>query len=286
MISSLVIVALFAITVIVARRNLIGGRADVRGAVRLSTVIGTLSFFGWGLFSAPQNSMPGWLLQVGAAMTVFFALFHATCYLALEPIVRRRNPVWLASWTRLLEGRWLDPLVGRHLLFGIVVGILLAVASGARGYWSHSPAIGDFQAAAVGGWTALGVVLRAVDAGVLGALFMALMIVILQLAIRRDRIAWVAWLAITALIFGTTTGGEIWIRLVQAAVLGAVLSQLGVLPVVVAYSVFAMLNEEYLTTHLGAWYSGVTVAALLTITALTLWASIAALRGTRGAQRA
>ncbi len=39
-------------------------------------------------------------------------------YIAIEPIVRRSWPELLFSWSRLLSGRFRDPLVGRDLLAG------------------------------------------------------------------------------------------------------------------------------------------------------------------------
>jgi len=47
-------------------------------------------------------------------------------YLALEPIVRRRWPDSIISWSRLLAGRLRDPLVGRDILIGCLAGVLLA----------------------------------------------------------------------------------------------------------------------------------------------------------------
>jgi len=44
-------------------------------------------------------------------------------YLALEPYVRRYWPQAIISWTRVLAGRWRDPLVGRDVLYGAVLGI-------------------------------------------------------------------------------------------------------------------------------------------------------------------
>ena len=44
-------------------------------------------------------------------------------YVAFEPYLRRYVPNTLIGWSRLLEGRWRDPLVGGHLLAGRRVGI-------------------------------------------------------------------------------------------------------------------------------------------------------------------
>ncbi len=45
-------------------------------------------------------------------------------YVALEPIVRRTWPGVLISWSRVLAGRLRDPLVGHHLLVGVLAGII------------------------------------------------------------------------------------------------------------------------------------------------------------------
>src|SRR5262249_13026808 len=47
-------------------------------------------------------------------------------YLAVEPYARRRWPKLLVSWQRLLSGRFRDPLVGRDLLLGSLLGAALA----------------------------------------------------------------------------------------------------------------------------------------------------------------
>ena len=43
-------------------------------------------------------------------------------YVAFEPYVRRRQPELLVSWTRLVGGRFADPLVGRDLFGGLLLG--------------------------------------------------------------------------------------------------------------------------------------------------------------------
>ena len=64
-------------------------------------------------------------------MAVGWALVVAGCcwvgYLAVEPLVRRRWPQVLVSWTRVLAGRVRDPLVGRDVLVGCVAGTLFAI---------------------------------------------------------------------------------------------------------------------------------------------------------------
>ena len=44
-------------------------------------------------------------------------------YLAIEPYVRRFWPETLVAWSRVLEGRFRDPMVGRHILIGALAGM-------------------------------------------------------------------------------------------------------------------------------------------------------------------
>ena len=44
-------------------------------------------------------------------------------YLAIEPYIRRHWPQAIISWSRLLAGRLRDPLLGRDLLIGVLLGL-------------------------------------------------------------------------------------------------------------------------------------------------------------------
>src|SRR5690606_15659448 len=86
---------------------------------------------------------------------------------AVEPYVRRRWPHRLVAWTRLLTGRFRDPLVGRDVLTGLAIGAawaclvpLSAAASQLVGLPPPGPRIGNLTALS-GVAPALGVVLDA-----------------------------------------------------------------------------------------------------------------------------
>ena len=48
-------------------------------------------------------------------------------YMALEPYVRKLWPQTIISWTRLVSGRIRDPLVGRDVMFGVMLGLIWVV---------------------------------------------------------------------------------------------------------------------------------------------------------------
>jgi serine/threonine-protein kinase len=126
----LFVVGLFAGAVVFARRNMLSGRSDRRGARRIA-----LGIFAVGCGARLIEGAP--LLFSTLSLTQFFNIvapswFQAALlwglYLALEPFVRRYWPDRLISWSRLLTGQFRDPLVGRDVLFGCLLGIALTFA--------------------------------------------------------------------------------------------------------------------------------------------------------------
>jgi len=281
--TGLIPVLLLGLALYFARRNLIAGRADVRGTVRLIVVLGPLGMLGWNFLANPRNLGSGQILFVLLAFGLFFMVLQAFAYLALEPIVRRQHPEWLVSWTRLLDGRWLDRLVGRDLLMGLAGGVLAVLIGEVRGNLTRSIPAGDFQAAAVGGWSALAVVLRGISFGVLVSMVLALILALLQRSTRRNVLGWILWIPVAALFLWSGLASQsLWAPVLEAAILGAVLHRSGLLGMAAAVVAFTMMNDEFLTTNLGAWYGGVTVAVLLATGALSAWGSIAATRSRSG----
>jgi hypothetical protein len=84
-------------------------------------------------FSAHHNGLADRefaLFMLHLVFAVFLAAFLWLLYVALEPFVRKKWPGWIISWSRLLAGDYRDPLVGRDLLIGTVIGASLIVISG------------------------------------------------------------------------------------------------------------------------------------------------------------
>jgi serine/threonine-protein kinase len=123
-----VILGLFIAACLMARWNLRHGRGDRRGAFRLAVYFFSVQFLAW-IFGATHVAALDELgyMVLAVAMNLFVATLIWVVYLALEPFVRRRWPDTLVSWTRLLDGRFKDPLVGRDLLLGSAFAMALVV---------------------------------------------------------------------------------------------------------------------------------------------------------------
>jgi serine/threonine-protein kinase len=115
---------MLAVVIALARRNVRRGRDDRAGALRL----GIFLFFALGIaFQVRADHVPAVDEEIslainGGAQALFFAALAALYYLAFEPVARRTWPGLLISWTRLLGGRWRDPMVGRDVLLGMAGG--------------------------------------------------------------------------------------------------------------------------------------------------------------------
>jgi hypothetical protein len=180
------------------------------------------------------------------------------------------------SWVPLLEGRWLDSRVGRDLLIGLHGGLLLDALSAINR--AHAPRIADYQAAAVGAWLAFVLLLRTAQ-GLTLAFMCLLTLVVLLIVLRRRWLGWLIWvpdLALNLAPMFTATG--IAVGFVRTAVMVALIRIGGLWSLLVSLILLVLINDEYLTTQIGAWYGGVTVTVLLTVGALVAWGLIASLR--------
>jgi len=130
----LIVICLLALfgSALLARRNLRLGRGDRRGAMRVAIVFFVARMLVWA-FAEHHNGLEGRefdLFITHLAFAVFLAAFLWLLYVALEPFVRKKWPGWIISWSRLLAGDYRDPLVGRDVLIGTVVGAIVIVIAG------------------------------------------------------------------------------------------------------------------------------------------------------------
>jgi serine/threonine-protein kinase len=128
-------VVLSIVAVVLMRRSLRRGSSDRRGAVRVAVAFGLCLFLAW-LVSAHHvigGDDEARMLTAAVGEALLLAMFIYVFYIALEPGVRRNWPRSLIGWTRMLAGRFRDPMIGREILAGIAAGIVAQ-----QGYWISS----------------------------------------------------------------------------------------------------------------------------------------------------
>jgi hypothetical protein len=107
---------------LLARRNLRSGRGDRRFAFRLVSALFVLVMAQWVLAAHHVPERSEFELFFGGLYRAFFAFgLGWLFYIVLEPYARRLWPRALISWVRLLDGRLLDPQLGRDVLVGCLV---------------------------------------------------------------------------------------------------------------------------------------------------------------------
>ncbi len=186
------------------------GRADRRGAGRLAVAAGLVALVGEIL----GTDTASWLQAIPTIVSwaCFVAVLVWTFYTAIEPYVRRRWPETLISWTRLLDGRWRDPRVGRDMLMGSFLGVALGLVGALTWVaydWRRTPsAAPQFVAAAWSGPVeALGSQLQGLQSVTLSSLGFLLLLVMFRIVLRSERAAVIGFAALIVGL-GTIQGAD------------------------------------------------------------------------------
>jgi len=143
----LLTITLIAALAALARHNLRTGRGDRKGAWRVAmfTLVSLLIAINvprrWGSDVISVYNA----LVFGQGQPLFWAVSGWLSYLGFEPFVRRRWPQLLVTSTRLLDGRWRDPLVGRSVLVGVVAGIVFFGVDPLAALASRLPGMGPVR---------------------------------------------------------------------------------------------------------------------------------------------
>jgi hypothetical protein len=270
---------------LIARRNLRLNRSDRRGAMRLAAFVFACSMITWAFLArhvASDSELA--LLLLGASVALFLAGVCWLFYVALEPLIRRRWPDSLIAWTRLLSGRLSDPLVGRVLLAGALLGVFEAVASEVlllvRRAFDATPPIPPLP------WDATLVGPRAVAAHLFNpavamffALAQAMVFFLLRAVLRKEWLAAAAFVliqAVPAFVSGGLISGAV--VLVAAAAEIFVFLRFGLLAWVFA-NYFGHMLQFPLTTDSSAWYAGTSLLVLVVLAAIAVYGFRIALAG-------
>jgi serine/threonine-protein kinase len=267
-----------------AWQNVSLGRGDLRGARRLAWFMLSLGLLQWLL---GERHAAVWIdeaksFYLGTARAALNAGALWICYLAMEPSVRRFWPQTMITWSRLLAGRFRDPLLGRDLLWGCILGVglvLIVQLDGLVPQWLHwplplpkLPLRGYELGELLGARYKLGVVASTLLAAVASGLALLLVTTLLRALLRNRWLSAVAAGVFLTLYFTAVAMGDTflpWLTHGLSAILFfLVLTRVGMVAVVTGLFVKWILLTAPLTAHQLAWYapsSNFTLAVLIAL---------------------
>ena len=238
------VLSLMAGAIALVRYNMKSGRADRRGAARVSLFLIGVWLASWILGARHFFELEEETNRFFHFLSFALSNVGATWlfYLALEPFVRRLSPEMLIGWTRLLAGQLRDTRVGRDLLIGVALGVFIAILSTTAplGFARASGSEVYPQTSNVnyllGFRYTLSAILRFIPNALQTAMLGTFAYVVMLAIVRRRWIATALILALLgAVIVGESGDEPVWTALLFAALVGAptmyVFQRYGLLPV-------------------------------------------------------
>ncbi len=287
----------YVLSVIFAMRNLRLGRGDWRGATRIAVFVFFMNV-GEGLFATrlSEVGIVGVLGDLFSGRAQGHSLIHAVgmwfAYVALEPYVRRLWPRVLVSWTRLLTGRFRDPLVGRDLLVGTALGATLSTLGVATfalapklglGQVSALSSNGMFESIGSAGYTSVSMC-YAGSICVLNVLQGLFLLLVARLLTRRTDLALVLGGAL--FLFGTASalapdfGWKLGLVYAVWTTIGMlVVIRVGLLATVAGAFAGLVLGGTAATLDFGSWYAGLVLLPMALLLGIAAYGAATALAG-------
>lgn len=289
--ASILIVLLSAVAVLpLVFKNWNLGRADMTGAVRVVGLYVVTSLLSYVLITQHTMSFhtERVLLMNMFGVVAFWGGLIFVFYLAVEPYLRRKWPERLSSWTRVLRGKLLDPLVGRDVLVGVLAGtcavVPLRLAAALQGtFYLPTLAYEPFTPNVPSG-----LLIGLAGFAILRAAGMFVLLLLFGLFVRRE---WLAAMAVT-LVLGYSARQNLptmppdtpltWLgALAFMGLMACVAIRFGWLALLACSFVASVLNVMPLTFAPHAWYSSTTVATFAALVGLAGFGFFVSLGGQR-----
>jgi Protein kinase domain/zinc-ribbon domain len=275
-------------SVLLARRNYRQGRGDREGALRLAFVMFLLEmalFLCRSHFASIGDTLGLFIIAISTAL--FISGVTWTLYLAVEPWVRRHWPQTIISWSRLLSGKVRDPLVGRDILFGVILGVVWILIFQIRFIpmmrMGASPARVSTEFL-MGGREVLGAWLRQWPQSIQTTLAFFFLLFALKVLLRKEWIAGIVLVAIFALPRGlssTYMAVEIPAQILVYAIAVIIVLRFGFVPLVCAVFTINLLANVPFSADFTAWFMPASILAMLSVVALAGWGFYHSLGGER-----
>jgi Protein kinase domain len=275
-----VLVGLLVVGGFFARRNIRRGRGDTKGALRLAA-FATLLYCANGLLNYHFVPRPEYILIqfMMLGIPLLAAMLWWTGYMAVEPYARRTWPRLMVSWQRLLSGRFNDPLVGRDILLGVLVGSAtgcgFVCANGLIGISEASPVPDSFGQGVA---PSVGYSVAMLTMPCFIALIVLAVLSITTGILRKRWLGLVATGLFLTTLYSPTNAAELALSVVFVLVLLAILVRLGLLATASFGAVFTALIASP-PLNFNQWYAGRAMIALLVPLALLVFGFYVSLGG-------
>lgn len=270
-----------------ARRQYKRGKGDRQGAVRLATTIFILQMALWLCFGhfVPDMDVLG-LFAFSISSALFASTLSWILYMALEPYVRKLWPQTIISWSRLVSGRVRDPLVGRDVLFGVMLGLTWVLLYGIRlnlviSRLGESPQLlsTDYL---LGLRSTLGAWFVQLPGGIQGTLFFFVILIALHSLLRNRWAAAAAFVAVFTLLktLGSQHPGiQAPFQILIYGIAAFALVRFGLITLAVAVFVANIMLNLPVTFDFSRWYVPATLSVPIGILVLAVWSFYSALGG-------
>lgn len=285
--------AVLIASILLARSNLRLGRGDRKGAFKIGLFVFSASLIGQviGADHVPTLGEELNLLFRATSEALFLGAFFWLLYIALEPHIRRRWPRLIISWSRLLAGSYRDPMVGRDMLIGTLLGLahtlaILSMYLLSNGVGKPVPPLTGIDPTTLGGvriliLTVLGISVYQWFLLGMGVLFLLLLLYII---LRREWLAaavlWVIFATVEVLAFAMPGPLTLWITpLIIATIAVVAVARFGLLTTI-SFQFFFDLSFHYtMTPDLSAWYAQTTFIILPILITVALYSFYTSLGG-------
>jgi hypothetical protein len=277
---------------LIAWRNLRLERGDRKGAFKIALFTFSLVMLG-SLINADHVPTLGGELNVlygAVAWALFLSALLWVIYIALEPYIRRRWPRLIISWSRLLAGGYRDPMVGRDILIGGLLGlghtlVIYIMQRIPAWYGIDGPPNPGADPNLQGVQT---LVSNFVGSSVVFDIFFGLgfffLLLLFYALLRRQWLAalaiWLIQVAIMGFAFANSSYWPSWLGVFAIATLYTIASTRFGLLTVISLQLFFNLSFHYpITGDFSSWNSGATVFVLIIVIGLAVYGFYTSLAG-------
>ncbi|HUE44508.1 MAG TPA: serine/threonine-protein kinase [Candidatus Sulfotelmatobacter sp.] len=268
--------------------NLKRGRGDRVGARRLAWaafILEMVTYLFRAHFALSSDLIGTVMLAIATSLLYAGAMW--SLYIALEPYVRRNWPQTIISWTRLVSGKVRDPLVGRDIVSGVLLGMswVLILEIGNLFYIRLGGALQLGSSDLVGGFReAIGYYFNVATNSIQGALAFFLLLVLIKFIVRNQWLALAIFVAIE--LTPRMLGSEhvildfvVWTLVYGIAALAVVRFGLIALGIGV-FLADVLLNVPY-SLDFSNWYAAHNLVLVFSFFAIGVWGFYLSLGGNK-----